>query len=87
MMMGAGWAGPWLVMMVIPLLMVLGVLGFVAWSWRGGRSGPPLRMAGREDPLAILRERYAGGAIGREEFERRLEVLLRTEPGGVTDPV
>ncbi|MDA8394553.1 MAG: SHOCT domain-containing protein [Candidatus Dormibacteraeota bacterium] len=91
MMMGAGWAGPWLVMMVIPLLMVLGVLGFVAWSLGGGRShwggrDRPARLGDRrEDPLAILQERYASGAIGREEFERRLDVLLGTEPGGVAD--
>ena len=91
--MGAGWAGPWLVMMVIPLLMVLGVLGLVAWSLGGGRSprvgrDRPARLGDRrEDPLAILRERYASGAVDREEFERRLEVLLRTEPGGVTGPV
>ncbi len=89
--MGAGWAGPWLVMMVIPLLMVLAVLGFIAWSLGRGRSprvGPdrPARPGdSREDPLAILQERYASGAIGREEFERRLEVLLGTEPGGVAD--
>ncbi len=34
----------------------------------------------REDPLAILRERWARGEIDMEEFERRLDQLVRTEP-------
>jgi hypothetical protein len=32
-----------------------------------------------QDPLAILRERYARGEVGHEEFERILDGLLRTE--------
>ncbi|WP_200531251.1 SHOCT domain-containing protein [Halorubrum sp. LN27] len=32
-----------------------------------------------EDPLATLRERYASGEIGEEEFERKLDRLLETE--------
>lgn len=34
-----------------------------------------------EDPLETLRERYARGEIGDEEFERRLEELVATEEG------
>lgn len=33
-----------------------------------------------DDPLSALRERYARGDIGDEEFERRLDRLLATEP-------
>lgn len=32
------------------------------------------------DPVAALRERYARGQIDEEEFERRLDRLLATEP-------
>jgi len=35
--------------------------------------------AAAEDPLETLRERYATGEIGEEEFERRLDRLLETE--------
>lgn len=38
----------------------------------------PLRVAG---PLAVLRERYARGEIGHDEFDRYLDRLIRTEPG------
>lgn len=33
-----------------------------------------------DDPLAVLRDRYARGEITEEEFERRLDRLLATEP-------
>ncbi|MGQ3329575.1 MULTISPECIES: SHOCT domain-containing protein [Halorubrum] len=35
--------------------------------------------AAEDDPLATLRERYATGEIGEEEFERKLDRLLETE--------
>jgi len=43
--------------------------------------------AAKDDPLATLRERYATGEIGEEEFERKLDRLLETEEltGGVED--
>ncbi len=34
-----------------------------------------------EDPLAVLRERYARGEIGRDESGRYPGRLIRTEPG------
>ena len=35
--------------------------------------------ADAEDPVQVLRDRYATGEIGQEEFERRLDDLLATE--------
>lgn len=41
-----------------------------------------------EDPVAELRERYATGEIGHDEFERRVDRLLDTEDveGTVAEP-
>jgi len=33
-----------------------------------------------DDPLTVLRDRYARGEIDRDEFERRLDDLLETDP-------
>jgi len=38
------------------------------------------------DPVEDLRERYARGEIDRNEFERRLDDLLETDPELRTDP-
>jgi hypothetical protein len=40
-----------------------------------------------EDPLEALRERYARGELGDEEFERKLERLIETEDVEVPDGV
>jgi hypothetical protein len=73
------------------------VLGLVAWgayalatsSTRRSRSGcdpdperrEPRTTPAREDPVVTLRERYARGEIDEAELDRRLDGLLRTEPG------
>jgi len=48
------------------------------WSAQRHPLAPPADHAD-EGPLAILRERYALGEIGHEEFERILDGLVRTE--------
>jgi hypothetical protein len=50
---------------------------------RGDRDPNAAREPGadaEDDPLAVLRARYARGEITEEEFERRLDRLLATEP-------
>lgn len=50
---------------------------------RGERESTPpgeSRVDAGDDPVAVLRERYARGQIDEEEFERRLDRLLATEP-------
>jgi uncharacterized membrane protein len=63
---------------LIPLVALLGEdFPLVEAADPGGESASST--ATTEDPLATLRERYATGEIGEEEFERRLERLLETE--------
>ncbi|MFW6317220.1 MAG: SHOCT domain-containing protein [Halorubrum sp.] len=60
---------------IIPLALLLGEdFPLVEAGEADGESA-----SATDDPLATLRERYATGEIGDEEFERRLERLLETE--------
>jgi putative membrane protein len=54
--------------MLIPALFWVGIIGLAVWAF-AFRGGPTRR---DPEPLDILRERYARGEIGREEYlERR----------------
>lgn len=93
--MGLGWASSWPLLLVIPAMMLIGMT-VMARTMRSGEPshcGPrgglrrvvdPAPDQPREtvgsDPLVLLRERYATGVIGHDEFERRLGALLRSDP-------
>ncbi len=66
-------------MMMLGLLFLLLVLAGVALlvMWAVRRSGGSIGSR-PEDPMEILRARYARGEVGREEFERIREDLVRT---------
>ncbi|GAB4175296.1 MAG: SHOCT domain-containing protein [Rhodocyclaceae bacterium] len=66
---GMGWGGPGMVSMLLWWgLLILGVAVLVKWLMSGstGRSPPRENRA-----LEVLRERYARGEIGRDEFEQK----------------
>lgn len=79
----------WVVLAVVLGLVAWGVYALATSSTRRSRSGcdagpdrrEPLDTPAREDPVLTLRERYARGEIDEAELDRRLEGLLRTEPG------
>lgn len=84
-----GWGLVEIVMLVVWAAFVVGILALLAlairWLLRQGqgqgdgaaRSGGPGGSAASrpDDPLEILRQRYARGEIDDEEFERRRRVL------------
>ncbi len=74
-MMGMGWGGDWgmgifggLSMILWWVLVIVAVVLLVRWlSGTGVGGGRPQG----DSALTILRERYARGEIGKEEFESR----------------
>ncbi len=71
MMGGGGWFGM-IFMWIFWGLVIVALVGGVRWLFRanpqgGGQSGPANRS---EDPLTVLKTRYAKGEITKEEFEK-----------------
>ena len=58
-------------------LIIGGLILAVRWLIRADRNGrvPPSPPAAGEDPLEVLRHRYARGEIDEEEYERRRKTL------------
>lgn len=72
---------------LIPAIFILGIFVTIPLVLLFGEDFPLVESesadeesaASAGDPLATLRERYATGEIGEEEFERKLDRLLETE--------
>ena len=78
----AAWIGAFVLVIVLVLLVLLigGAVVAVVWFARRGSGGLNLgqqqeTFAG-EDPLEVLRRRYARGEISREEYQAMREDLL-----------
>ena len=63
------WMGP-LFMLAFWALIITGVVFLVRYLARQSRAG-----GGQESALEILKRRYAGGEIGKEEFEAKRKDL------------
>ncbi len=80
MMLGGGMFLGW-VFLLLFLVLIGSVLGGGIWLLsRSGSSGPVRTQQSREtpgeDPLEILRRRYARGEITREEYQSMREDLM-----------
>lgn len=64
-----GWMGIW---------WIVGLAVLVLLIWGVARAaGPSASVRGDESPETILKRRYAGGQVDREEYERRLNDLRK----------
>lgn len=55
--------------------LVLGVRWLIRQNNQDRSAGPPAAKPAAEDPLEVLRHRYARGEIDEEEYERRRKTL------------
>jgi putative membrane protein len=64
--------GPLFMILILALVIAVAVLLVrgLGGSWQGTKQAPPGRT-----PLDILKARFAGGEISKEEFEERRRVL------------
>jgi len=70
-----GWIGL-IVTLAFWAIIIVGVVLLIRWLViRGGQAALPLSTS-RETALDILRKRYAGGEISKEEFEERKKDLV-----------
>lgn len=77
------WGGGWHAMIFGPLLMILFLAVLIAAiallvRWLGGpwsETAPSHHARPTRTPLDILKERFARGEIGKDEFEERRRVL------------
>ncbi|HLM84107.1 MAG TPA: SHOCT domain-containing protein [Candidatus Bathyarchaeia archaeon] len=65
----------WLIMFLVWLLIILGVIVLVKWLVGHDHWEREARKSGNT-PLEMLKERYAKGEIGKEEFEQKRKDLV-----------
>ena len=68
------WDGSW---MIWPFVMVVGCIVMMAMMMRG-HGGMRMPSGRNDDPLDILRERFARGEIDKEGFEDRKRLLSQS---------
>lgn len=67
--MGAGWG----LLVVVAMVVMMGGMGWMMWSMmRGTRSNAG---GSSEDPVEVLKTRYARGELTTEEFQERRRTI------------
>jgi len=72
--MGGGWG--WLV--VLAMVAMMGGMGWMMWSMMRRPKDDGARAS--EEPIEVLRRRYAAGELSTEEFQERLQAIEETQP-------
>jgi putative membrane protein len=72
-MMWGGYGFMGVFMWIFWILVIVGVLFLVKWIVQQGKQSQP---GHEENPLDILKRRYARGEVNKEEFEQKKKDLL-----------
>lgn len=75
MMHGGYWGFGWIFTLIFWVIIIMAIVWAVKHLVAGG--GPHgLHMSGEDPAMQILKERYAKGEIGKEEFEAKKKDLM-----------
>jgi putative membrane protein len=69
---GDGHMGGWGWLVIVAMM---GGMGWMMWSMMRGAGSNQRGSAGSEDPVEILKTRYARGELNTEEFQERLRTI------------
>ena len=74
---GSGWGVVALIGMAVGMTAMMGGMGWMMWSMmrrpRGDAANAP------EDPIEVLKRRYAAGELTTEEFQERLRTMKEAQ--------
>lgn len=70
------WGLSMLISMILPVIIIVGIVYLGIGLWERKKKTSPGGI--QQDPLSILKKRYASGEITREDFDRMKEDLLRS---------
>ncbi len=74
--MGGGWGhmgGGWGWLVIIAMIAMMGGMGWMMWSMMRGAGSHGRGWS--EDPVEVLKTRYARGELTTEEFQERLRTI------------
>jgi len=71
-------SGSWGWLVIVAMVAMMGGMGWMMWSMMRKPKGDVAKAA--EDPIELLRRRYAAGELTTEEFRERLQTIEETRP-------
>jgi len=71
-------SGSWGWLIIAAMVAMMGGMGWMMWSMMRKPKGDAAKAA--EDPIELLRRRYAAGELTTEEFRERLQTIEETRP-------
>ena len=75
---GDGHMGGWGWLAIVAMAVMMGGMGWMMWSMMRRSNGGA---GAEEDPVAVLKRRYAAGELTTEEFHERLRVIEEARDG------
>ncbi|MBM7853929.1 putative membrane protein [Desulfohalotomaculum tongense] len=66
---GIGWGFSMFLSMLLPLVLIIGLIYLVSRLWDYGKKNASVKKY-EDDPLTIIKQRYARGEIDKDEYKQ-----------------